>query len=339
MVHHTNIAVIDSGIDIQSDYFKSRIIDGISIKYDFSNKKILYQKEFFDENGHGTQCAHIISKEASKAKFFIIKILDKNAQSSSACLIEALKLLLDMDIRIISLSLSTINNYYRNELEGICSELIRNGKILVSSLDNRCKKSFPAVFGSVIGVRGSILNKANSYWYNKIYDIQCVEDIIPVMVRTINNSYVLFGGNSKASALISGKICNILNNHPHISSDELNILLEKNATRTYWNEEDIIKDPRIFDEVNGNLENYDVGYLKEIENIFEKYLHITEKKLIYKQKLFHPAIGINSMNCYSIIKAIENTFNLKLNYSLINFNTFESIYSLINFIKESQKTG
>lgn len=335
----TNVAILDSGINLENIETNKQVVGGISFIYDPKTGEIINDDCFEDENGHGTSCASMIKRIAPDTNFYIVKILDNNAKTNSKALLIALNYLLEKDIRLINLSLATIEEKYFEEISEICNLLKQRGKIIVCSLDNRNNRSFPAVLDSVIGVRGSIFNSSEHFWYNKTLKIQCVADIIPVYIPTINGAYWLFGGNSKATALFTGHIANILSQHPDISFEQLNEILEQRAYKNNWNDNNIDSYIDFYGDITPISENFGQENMKLLISILRDNLGSSEafEVLISRKKLYNPQIGVNKFNCYNIIKDIENKFGVKLCYSAITFNTFTSVYTLLDFIERSEK--
>lgn len=336
--YNSKIVIIDSGIDTKNNYLMHNVIGGLGFVYDKENKSVVKSDNYEDENGHGTSCAAIIKRMAQDIGMFIIKVLDKEAKTSSKVLIECLKYLVDIDIRVINLSVATVEESYREEFYEVCSFLCSKGKILICSCDNRNDRSLLAVLPSVIGVKGSDLGNPNYFWFNHEYEIQCVADILPVFILTINNVYRLFGGNSKATAEISGIIANILSENPSVTFNQLNEILESKAQRIAWTNADIVNKLDVFEEIGSYSKDYNKNELKLIEDIIIRSLNLNNEasSLLYSRKLYHPQIGIDNINCYKIVKDIENTFDIKLNYDLISLRTFNSIFSLLAFIQREK---
>lgn len=334
-----DVIIIDSGIDTNNINLRDNIAGGISFNYDSNSNLVTFDPEYHDENGHGTNCASIIKRLAPDASMYILKVLNKDAKTNSKVLIESLKHLTNLDARVINISLATIEDEFAEELKDTCSLLYRKGKILICSLDNRENRSYPAIFDNVIGVRGSNFNLSNEFWYNAKFEIQCVADGLPVLVSGLNSSYSMFGGNSKATAMLTGIVLEILNKQPDLEFSELNKLLEKEAKRNEWSEKDISREFNSFGELDRPNKEYPQIKLKKLESIIREELGLKKDivPLIYKNRLYHPKIGVNKLNCYFIIKRIENEFNLSLDYGLISLNTFESIYTLLDFVLEGEK--
>lgn len=201
-----DVIIIDSGID--KNLFREEIIGGVSFK--ISKNKIVKSNDFADNNGHGSACASIIKSVAKDTKIYAIKILDENANTNVNLLEQALYHCLKLDYRLINLSLATLDSSGAKRLEKLCKKLKRHGKIIVASVYNGYDSSFPACFKSVIGVKVSVMQSPREFWFNKNYEIQCVGNITPCFTNRNLKKYVLFGGNSKAAAHITGYIANLL---------------------------------------------------------------------------------------------------------------------------------
>lgn len=159
---------------------------------------------FDDDNGHGSACAYTIKSIFPETQFYIIKILDQNLETVYPVLEAALEHCMDLKYHIINLSLSLLEEVGSVNLKLICDALQKKGKIIVASVSNGHRQSFPAAYPSVIGVRGSFFSSSEEYWYNSKEDIQCIADISPTFTSWTLDNYFMFSGNSRACAVISG---------------------------------------------------------------------------------------------------------------------------------------
>lgn len=79
---HTVVAVIDTGIDYEHPDLKKNVVGGAGFIHGFKDK------DYMDENGHGTHVAGIIAAQgallgvAPHTKLLAVKVLDKNGQGS-----------------------------------------------------------------------------------------------------------------------------------------------------------------------------------------------------------------------------------------------------------------
>ena len=186
-----NVAVIDSGINLNHEFLKESVNGGISISV--NEGKIIYDSDYSDQCGHGTACCSVIKNECYNANLYIVKILDSNGKSSLMVLEKALEYLLYIDVRIINLSLSITEKSNYNKIITLCKQLQMQKKILVCSLANNQKYSMPAILNDVIGVRGYILEEEGGFWFNRKKRIQCIMDSNPHMHCDLQNGYRLFG--------------------------------------------------------------------------------------------------------------------------------------------------
>ncbi|HBH0465623.1 TPA: serine protease [Clostridioides difficile] len=315
MNNKVKVAVLDTGIDKEHDY-------------------IFISDKFDDEDGHGTACASIIKKEYEDVELFVIKILRKDGITNIKVLEEALRYLLDTNIRLINLSLSVIGVESVKGLFEVCYELFRKGKIIVCSLANDFDLSYPAMFNNVIGVRGFTLDGDDSFWYNKKYDVQCVMDSNSYISCDINNSYRLPPKcNSYLSAKLTGKIAKILSEKPGITISDLNDKLESLATRNHWDSCDFDECSRI---VNFKLDLYDKenALFMKVADVVRDCLDIEENnEKLFKGSLFNKEIGLVYDNCFNLLKKLEHRFDIKFNYMDISKYDLVSIYTLTELVE------
>jgi hypothetical protein len=319
------VIIVDSGIDPSNKDF--HVIGGECVGSDRFNQSINYA----DTNGHGTFCASVIQRVSPNTGFYVVKILNENGQASSEMLINALNSILKIDIRVVNLSLATLDNEYKNELLHACNELKNDGKILVSSVYNKYGESLPASLPSVIGVNGVFLNNSFKYWFNKKQNIQCLADLTPMMVPTLDKKYKMFGGNSKASALITGIVLNYLQEDQDLTYEELNNVLEERAVINKWEARDIRREiPHFISNIDKS--KYPNNLIKEITNIVRnivgRNIDLQSDDLIDYLK---------PLDFYYIIKEIEKSLSVTIDYKDLPFDAFFNVFTLIDYIESRSK--
>lgn len=163
------IAIIDSGLD-KKFVDEKKIIGGCMFKYSDDDKVICVSDEYFDDNGHGTATYQIIEQNGNeKNQYYIIKILDKNNETSTEILIHALRYLLEIDVNIIHLSLAIEKHDFSGmlQLKQVCKRLTKKNKLLICAQRNKTNiPTFPAAYSSVLGVDSIYSNDFNEIWYN-----------------------------------------------------------------------------------------------------------------------------------------------------------------------------
>lgn len=333
-MNKTKIAIIDSGIDIKNRYLSQYIESGKSFLFDTKLEVVLEGTDIEDNHGHGTACAYTILRRNENVSITPIKIIDESGRTNTKCLLKALEFLKETDIKLINISLATVDFNYKDELFKVCNELTLLDKIIVASLDNRSRNSLPAVLSNVIGVQGKNFSNTDNYWYNKKYDIQCVCDDEPILVPDIEpNKLNLFGRNSKSTAVMTANISKLLSIDSSLNYNELEKILNKNAIRNTWDNSNLKSCIKNIDEII--IKND----LKEKVNILCKLiidtykLDISDYRDIYENPLFSSITNMNRDNFYQLIYAMEEHFNIKIDYDKISRKTFDSIYGLLNILE------
>jgi hypothetical protein len=313
-----NIILLDSGIDV--DRFS---ING-GINFVDSDKKNIR-----DDNGHGSYSAEIISQINPDVNFYVLKILNENAEGSIDNLVNALEMISENEIEgnLICMSLSFSNTNYKNKLEKICQKLVDKHKILVAATDNNQNNiGIPARLKGVIGVNGIVMNK-EAHWFNKGQEIQYVGDITPRFIRKKSGVYTMFGGNSKVTAELIGKLSLVYDKN--WTYDEVCFYLDRTAIRQQWSKTDINEGRQI------NSKNFKVGemsankdMLAQIAGLVSAYLEIEKEKLLLD--ILHKYLGPDDY--YYILEVLQRKIGVHLNYEKVNFNNFNSVYTLSELI-------
>lgn len=227
------------------------------------------------------------------------------------------------------MSLSTLKKDNIEVLKKTISELYDIGKIIVASIPNSGQLGYPASLRYVIGVNGVILKNQKEYWYNQDYSVQCVANRIPVMVKGYKGKYNMFGGTSKATALMTAIIGNILEKNPDISYENLQTILVNSATRCVWTQEEVENLSRYFVEEVNIIDDKE----REIECLVLDYLHNKGFMVIQSDlnKYGYQRFLIGE-DFYEIIKRIEILLGIKIpHYSGLDYRIFENAKSLKNF--------
>ena len=316
------VIILDTGIDRVLN--EKTILGGVNL--------VTPGGDFDDDNGHGSLCSSIIKLYGHSLPYwFVIKILNARNESSIEKLIEALDYTKRIGIRLINLSLSTLDEERIYKLSKSISELRDYGKIIVASAPNSGKIGYPASLENVIGVDGGIFSNQREYWYNKNYSIQYVANRIPVMVKGCKGEIQMFGGTSKATAVVTAIIGDILEEYPNISYEELQNMLMDSAKKKTWNREEIAGVSQYITKrtsVNSDEEQM-------IEEVVAKYLR--GKGMLFDLNNLREwgYQGVLHGNDFmKILNDLEKKFNIRLPYyEGIDYRVFENANSLKKFLK------
>lgn len=321
------IAILDSGIDKE-------------LKNDVYYCKTYVEEDVIDRFCHGTMCYNLIHSYVPNG---IFKILNSIGKTTSFILIKALEDLIDEDVNVINLSISLLNIGRSEQIEKlnkVCECLYKQGKIIVCSLQNgRREFSLPAGFKSVIGVGGASFNSNFTYWFNKNSKIQVIANSTPILLPSINHKYDLFKGNSKATALISCIIANMIARKGiYRNVDDLQQILHINAVRNFWCLEDVqtlnfeYLKPRLIDkkDINNSL-------LTKIKTIVIEYLANRNSNINNFFKDYYIING-NTFNdtklIIDILPILEQKLGVYFNYAELQFSDLININILCKKIEQ-----
>ncbi len=330
-----DIAIIDSGInDFMKEKYKERIIGGHS--YAATDKGIIKYDDYIDESNHGTSCTSYIYNKTPNCRFYLVKILGKNGKGYGKILIEALKDLMYSKIKIINMSISTECIDIKNEMEIICEELYRQGKILIASNKNNSSTySLPAAFSNVIGVESKCFYGKDIYYFDDTRSIQCVADNMPEITEIGDNRYAFWGRNSKATAYITSKVVEIIaeNNNEMSYLEICKKLKEKAETnkeyQSFLKESTFIMQTDLFrkDLDKDDLYREKVLYL---ESMLIRFFRLdNEEKHHLHTCFFCKQIGFSTDVCMDLIEFLVNELHVIIDYtkvSMLDFYNIDTLY-------------
>lgn len=247
------IAIIDTGMSAHVD-----LKDSIVCFKDFVN----YKKNFYDDNGHGTHVAGIVSGSgkqsngkykgiAPDSKLIIIKCLDYKGNGSIKNALMAFDFIINnrkkYNIKIVNISLGTSIDNMEIDMASLIhgvEELWKNGIIVVAAAGNNGPEegsvTAPGCAKSIITVGSS--DKKNEYSDSE-YDFsgrgptkECV--IKPEVVCPGNNitscdlnryNYITRSGTSMSVPIVSGILALVLEKNNNISNKEIKRMLYKTS--------------------------------------------------------------------------------------------------------------
>lgn len=192
-----NIVIVDSGIECgYNAELKHRI------NFSLDHNKIISNSITDDKVGHGTFVYRLVRQYYNEeVDVSIVRILNEKNQCNYDVLLQALKYSLEIDAKVVILCLATFT--YDNRLDEIISEMYHKNIVIVSSLMNGEKFSYPASMKKVIGVKGVDIENNKLFYYNKEDNIEVTCSGESFYTLNQHSKLIRFGGNSKATALFS----------------------------------------------------------------------------------------------------------------------------------------
>lgn len=334
MKNKIKIALLDTGVNALHPYLKNSIkkcyvvvCEGTSCRID------LIENNNNDNNGHGTAGASVIKKECPNIELYSFKILDLKGICNLQLLETALSYIKHMDIKLINLSLAIMDRVNVHYIKKICEELKEEGKIIVSALANRQKKSYPATLKNCIGVQGSILNTCNSLWFNQFKRIQCVVDSTPYLHCNKEGNYSMYGKcNSYSAAKLTGLIAAIMYENHNISRNQILENLKNRSEKKYWTQFDLRKSKR-YPKIDVFKEEVNEKLNCKIEESIKHYLGLHGDVTLQGELLFSKKVGLYYDDCYNLLKRIELDFGFTIiDYTTISREDFYSVNHLAHLV-------
>ena len=233
------VAVIDSGIDVQHSALIGRVRESVEAVIESNNKVSFVPSDGTDSAGHGTACAGIIARVAPAAELYSVKVLGANAAGAGMPFLAGLEYAIKRRFRVINLSLGTTKPQYAAPLRDLLDRAYQAGCIVVAAANNLPQPSFPSVFSSslISVVKGEMIDAFDfSFRYGEV--IELVAPGVNVRTAWTNNGYRQLTGNSFACPHIVGIIALLLEANPNLTPFQIKSALYAIASQ---NQKDALK--------------------------------------------------------------------------------------------------
>ncbi|MDW3191855.1 MAG: S8 family serine peptidase [Cytophagales bacterium] len=243
------VAVIDRGVEVAHRKLTKCSFDGVVI-LEKDGKVSRNDRYFEDDTGHGTAIAGIIHSIVPDQTLIAVKLHTEEDALNELLLLEGIKWCLDQpNIKIINISLGIATNKPNPELDLVCKEASRRGKIIVAAVHNvpgfEC---YPAFFPEVIAVSTGIANDKLDYGFLDQSHINVLAKGTTKRLLWKDNGYKITSGNSFAAAHFSGTLAKMLQEEDWSIIDNKSLL-------------ELIKR-------HASNDVYELQYIKRAENAF-----------------------------------------------------------------------
>jgi hypothetical protein len=215
---------------------------------------------------HGTICGLVFCEYLRvEVEIVVINILDSLTLNSSVEeLIDALNWCRDNDVDVINISAGTTlwNDSYKLKL--CIDELVSKDVVVISSIANNGKITFPAFFRNIISVSAIGMDE-----FTPIYDIKCkVKECIEL---EDGNKIMIKPYNSYATPIVTANVCEIIKNSSRNIDKVMKILKQKYPCKDYLNQEYIYKLPIVYYDLPF-LENYkgEIDTISKLMDYFDE---------------------------------------------------------------------
>lgn len=225
------IAIIDTGVDVQHQDLKDKVIQGYNA--------LDQSSDVTDTHGHGTHVAGIaaavtnnitgIAGVAKQNKILPIKVLDNKGEGTSFEVAEGIRYAVDQGASIINLSLG---DYYNSRvLKDAIRYAYEHDVVLIaaSGNDNVRDPMYPAKYKEVLTVGAVNENRERAFFsnYGNHLDVAAPGEHIPSTFP--DNHYVIMSGTSMAAPHVSGLAALIRSVNPNLTNEDIYDIIRHTA--------------------------------------------------------------------------------------------------------------
>lgn len=169
---------------------------------------------------HGTICANVINNYCEDIEIIDINIFGKNNHCIVENLRSAIYFCIKNSVKIIHMSVGTLNYHDGKKLEQISKEAYAKGIIIVAAYANSNIITYPAIYSSTVGViadRYHTVNQGEILYLNNNNYVAHNEK----KIRYGHEVYETRVSNSYAAPVITGKVAEIVNGNPALNNKQI----------------------------------------------------------------------------------------------------------------------
>ncbi|MGF1617561.1 MAG: S8 family serine peptidase [Acidimicrobiia bacterium] len=232
------VAVIDTGVQLTHPLLRDRIT---SARYDFVDDDTDPEDvgNGLDDDGdglvdeavgHGTHVASLVALVAPDAQIMPLRVLDSDGGGNTFVLAEALAFAAEHGVRVINLSLGSVND--SELIEDLIEELTEGGVVVVAAAGNSDSEQplYPAASDEdvlAVAAIGPNYEKSpfSSYgsWVDLVAPGQQVYGAYPL------DRWAWWGGTSLSAAMVSGQAALLFSVDSDLDTEEVGFLIKSTA--------------------------------------------------------------------------------------------------------------
>jgi subtilisin len=154
------VAVVDSGVDPQHPWVGRRLKQSWRIEKVDAEHRVLAGRAD-DIMGHGTAVAGSVRRFAPDAELISVQVLGGDLRADSEALLAALRWLVDQDVHVVNLSLSTMREQFALRIGHAIDDFSARGISCICARGYHLTgRAYPTDFASVVGVSYAELHPA-----------------------------------------------------------------------------------------------------------------------------------------------------------------------------------
>jgi hypothetical protein len=224
------VVIIDDGVN-EKLYNTGSLWLNLEVSRDL---QICQREEYSPyEPSHGTVCGAIIKKYSPDARLGSIKVLNDIGRGVRDQLVKALYWCGDNNIKLVNLSLGTIDFRDYEEVRKAVNYAAQKGVIIVAACNNGNIFTQPASFSNVIGVKCDVEGKLQEgqyrYNYYSLDGIDITACASHFLAKYDGSEKTTTPCNSFAAPMITAIVYNILINNPNMPFHEIKRKLAEGA--------------------------------------------------------------------------------------------------------------
>lgn len=231
MDNHIKTVIIDTGID-NSEYQTGELWLNVEVDSSGQIRESVSYRTACGSN-HGSVCCAILRKYCLDADIGSIKILDKDGCGNRDQLVAALHYCADHKIKLVNLSLGTIDFRDFKVIERAVNHAVRNGTIIVAASSNRNIYTCPASLPNVIGVKGDTGGKLGEgqyiFYSNPLDGVDIKACSSHLLLRNDGSSEKTSLNNSFAAPMLTAIVHNMLIENPILTMKDIKEKLSERA--------------------------------------------------------------------------------------------------------------
>ena len=227
LLDEVKVGIVDSGIDYEHEFFKSRLIDN-GLNFSTSGEEHTAMSD--DPESHGTHVAGIVvNNTLDNVKIKGYKVFDLEGKTSDLCVALAVYKAIEDKMDVLNMSFSSA---YSETIEESLQEAYDSGMVLISSAGNDAKsigESLPANFKGTITVAAANENGAIADFSNYGYQIDVAAPGVNIYSTVDDNKYGYLSGTSMSAPFVSACVATLLSLNSDITQEEIEIALKESA--------------------------------------------------------------------------------------------------------------
>ena len=231
-----SIAIVDTGVRTDLKWLNLNLAGGVAVRQLDKSQKCVYDSNFNDVHGHGTEVASLFCTLTRGVPFYAVRIAQLHEDGCAVRVHEkvlafGIDWCIEKGVRIVNISYSIEIAAKNGPLAAACRKASEKNVILLSSYRNyENRPVYPAAYPTVLGVttRNGIDHAQVAIVSENNHDVAAFGG--PYHVASLGNELKVVSGTSFATAQVTGMIARMLAIKPSLTFKQVFSYLKKYAT-------------------------------------------------------------------------------------------------------------